>query len=68
MMNEVIDHMLKKRHKVITFPVYEEWQDIGNKEDYFKLKEKIKKVMKKILLLGGNGLIGSSLYSHLKEK
>lgn len=43
MMNEVIDHMLKKRHKVITFPVYEEWQDIGNKEDYFKLKEKIKR-------------------------
>ena len=43
MMNEVIDYMLKKNHKVITFPVYEEWQDIGNKEDYFKLKKKIKK-------------------------
>ena len=40
MMNDVINNMLEKGHKVITFPVYEEWQDIGNKEDYLKLKSK----------------------------
>lgn len=40
MMNDVINNMLQKGHKVITFPVYEEWQDIGNKEDYLKLINK----------------------------
>ena len=40
MMNDLIEHLLKKKAKVITFPVYEDWQDIGNKKDFISLKRK----------------------------
>lgn len=34
MMNEFISHQIKKNKKVCCYPVYENWIDIGNKNDY----------------------------------
>jgi dTDP-glucose pyrophosphorylase len=35
MMNELITQQLKESKKIFSYPVYEHWIDIGNKEDYF---------------------------------
>ena len=38
MMNELIIRQLKKNKKVLCYPVYENWIDIGNKIDFKKNK------------------------------
>ncbi len=40
-MNSLINLAIKKNYKVKAFPVYENWQDIGNKFDFNKLRKKI---------------------------
>jgi dTDP-glucose pyrophosphorylase len=39
-MNSLINLAIKKDYKVKAFPVYENWQDIGNKLDFNKLRKK----------------------------
>lgn len=38
MMNEFITQQLKKNKKVLSYPVYENWIDIGNKVDFYNYK------------------------------
>ena len=35
MMNELITQQLKKNKKVFSYPIYENWIDIGNKGDFY---------------------------------
>jgi len=38
MMNELITHQLKKNKKVFSYPIYENWIDIGNKGDFYSYR------------------------------
>lgn len=38
MMNELINIAIKKRYRVLSFPIYENWIDVGNKEQLLKAK------------------------------
>jgi len=38
MMNELIAQQLKKNKKVFSYPIYENWIDIGNKGDFYNFK------------------------------
>lgn len=42
MMNELIEYMIDNKKKILTFPVYEDWHDIGNKNDFLNLRKKYK--------------------------
>ena len=34
MMNDLINRQLKKNKKIYSYPIYENWIDIGNKTDF----------------------------------
>ena len=38
MMNELITHQLKKNKRVFSYPIYENWINIGNKGDFKRYK------------------------------
>ncbi len=38
MMNDFITDLLKKNKKILSYPIYEKWLDIGNKADFLKAK------------------------------
>jgi dTDP-glucose pyrophosphorylase len=38
--NELIINLIKKSKKILAYPAYEKWQDIGKKKDYIKEKKK----------------------------
>ena len=42
-MDEIIKHALKKKMKVVTYPLYENWIDLGTKRDLNKFINKISK-------------------------
>ena len=39
MMNDLINHLITLKKKVITYPIFENWIDIGNKLDLVKAKK-----------------------------
>lgn len=38
MMNDLINKQLKKKKKILSYPIYENWIDIGNKTDFYNNK------------------------------
>lgn len=38
-MNELFNHLNKNKKKVIAFPLYEKWQDVGTMKNYFEAKK-----------------------------
>ena len=42
-MTELISTLKAKKHKVSTFPIFEYWMDIGQKEDFYKVQEEVSK-------------------------
>ena len=38
MMNELISQQLKKNKNVFSYPIYENWIDIGNKGDFYNYR------------------------------
>ena len=42
-MDEIIKQALKKKMKVVTYPLYENWIDLGTKRDLNKFINKIEK-------------------------
>ena len=40
-MTDFIKILIKKNKKIFAFPIYENWQDVGNYKDFLKLKKKL---------------------------
>ena len=38
MMNDLISNQLKKNKKIMSYPIYEKWIDIGTKFDFYKVR------------------------------
>ena len=39
-MNDLIDISQKRNKKIAIFPLYEDWVDVGTKENFLNLKKK----------------------------
>ena len=38
MMNDLINQLLKKDYKIMSFPIYENWIDVGNRDQLKKAR------------------------------
>ena len=38
-MNELFNYLVKSKKKVIAFPIYEKWHDIGSMKNYIEAKK-----------------------------